>query len=159
MPNARKLIRPAAEQEHGRRLGNRRDLLPRVLGLDGVELTVEGWVVRLGVRTEPFSKAFLPRGGELVDECVGTVMERDCLHNESEFAGQSREKQTVVMLLPDLEGTKARRRTLVTLTPFLGRDFTFLVTRACRATEMFGAIEQKQVELRIRRQVASTVWC
>jgi hypothetical protein len=91
--------------------------------------------VILDVQTDPFSKAFKP-GSE---EFIGSVMERNFLHNNTLPSGtcgclvvqrvtyklseDSPEKQRVFLLVLDWTGPVARRKTLVKLTPFLGGDF------------------------------------
>ncbi|KAH8799779.1 heterokaryon incompatibility protein-domain-containing protein [Xylogone sp. PMI_703] len=113
----------------------RTDLMVRLIAVDGKKIVIEGWVVELEIRTEPFSEAF--KLGS--DEVIGSVMERNFLHNNTLQSGNysclvvqrtayritrdSREKQNVFLLLLDWNGQVATRKSIVTVTPFRGMDF------------------------------------
>ena len=55
------------------------DLEVRSISHLGDRLTVEGWVVDLDVRTEPFSEVYIPAH----EDSISTVMERNFLHNNT----------------------------------------------------------------------------
>ena len=64
------------------------DLVPRFVGLNGKELTLEGWLVEMDVVTEPFSEAVIRKKGsedgkkeEEEVEVLGIVKERNFTHN------------------------------------------------------------------------------
>jgi hypothetical protein len=112
------------------------DLTVEFVSCEGNELVLNGWTVTLDIRTEPFSMAFNPETGEE----VGSIKERNFLSNNTVPSGtysclvaqrvktrmgQDRERQRVFLLLLDwvVTGRVAKRKTLLTLTPFLGGDF------------------------------------
>jgi hypothetical protein len=113
----------------------RTDLTVQFVSVNGKEIVVESWMVTLDVRTKPFSEAF--KSGS--EEFIGSVMERNFMHNNTlasstynflvvqrvtyKISEDSREKQRVFLLMLDWTGQVARRKTLVTLTLFLGGDF------------------------------------
>ncbi|KAI0438496.1 heterokaryon incompatibility protein-domain-containing protein [Xylaria telfairii] len=110
----------------------REDLTVQFLAANENEITVEGFVVELDIRTEPFSEAF-PVGGQ---EVIGSVRENNFLHNNTlpsgtydcliihrityQIAEDTPEKERVFLLLIDWQGKVAKRRTLGTLTTFPG---------------------------------------
>lgn len=110
------------------------DLEVMIKGLEGKELTVEGWIVNLDIRTDPFSELFV--SGE--DNSIATVKEGrwethdtlvsgqyDCLviqrHERNPTRDPRRQKAFLVLL--DWIGEVAQRRTFITLTFFAGFDF------------------------------------
>ncbi|KAF2655382.1 HET-domain-containing protein [Lophiostoma macrostomum CBS 122681] len=111
------------------------DLDCHVKGCNGNEITVEGWVADLDIRTEPFSEIFVP-GRE---DSIGTVKERNLLHPNSLPTGhysclvvhrQSEKdssrhppRQKVFLVVLEWNGKIASRRTVITVTLFSGHDF------------------------------------
>jgi len=112
-----------------------RDLTVRYVGLDGKKLTVEGWIVDLDIRTEPFSEVMVPG----TDELMGMVVERNFSHPMTLPSGtysclvvdrvkyrivkDGKVFQKVFMLVLEWAGEVARRRTVITLTTVGGGDF------------------------------------
>lgn len=129
--------------EKRRRIG---DMTVRFVAVEGKMLTVEGWVVKLNVRTEPFSEVVVGEGeGEKV---IGGIMERNFLHNNTlktgvyeclvvervrgEMLGPGRERVRLFMVvlhrpesgrLHDGGDGVVERKTMITLTLFAGGDF------------------------------------
>ena len=112
------------------------DLLPRVENLNGKELTLEGWLVTLDIRTEPFSEVIVPGS----DIAIGCITERNFKHNNTLGTGKYKclvvarvkknalknglDNQQVFLLI--LNGTKAvQRQTVVTFSRLAleGKDF------------------------------------
>lgn len=114
----------------------REDLTVQFLAARGNEITIEGYVVELNIRTEPFSEAF-DVGGH---EAIGSVRETNFLHNNTlpsgiynclviqrvtyQIAEDTPEKEQVFLLFLDWQGKVAERKTLGTLTTFPGRTVT-----------------------------------
>ncbi len=112
-----------------------RDMTVKYLGVDGRKLDVEGWVVELHVRTDPFSEALAPG----TEDMLGYVTERNHFHPNTLPTGvytclvverivyQAWEggptKQRVFMVVLEREGEVAVRRTVITLTTPSGGEF------------------------------------
>ncbi|KAF2735816.1 HET-domain-containing protein [Polyplosphaeria fusca] len=110
------------------------DLGLRVTASSENEITVEGWLAVLDIRTAPFSEIFVP-GRE---ESIGTVMERNFLHNNTLPTGlysclvlhrrieknstRVPPRQKVFMIVLEWTGQAAQRQTMITMTPFAGHD-------------------------------------
>ncbi|KAJ3547000.1 hypothetical protein NM208_g1725 [Fusarium decemcellulare] len=115
------------------------DLVPRMISINGPEVTLEGWVVTLDIRTEPFSEVIVPGS----NTAIGCVTERNFKHNNTLPSGKYRclvaarvkkevlrnglENQQVFMVV--LRGEEAaeveERQTAVTLSRVAveGKDF------------------------------------
>jgi hypothetical protein len=106
------------------------------LGSHEDEIEVEGWLVVLDVRTEPFSEIFIP--GQ--DDSIGTVKEGLSIHNNTLKTGRYTclviqklyemmrgchewRKETVFMLALERTNQQTRRQTVLTVTMFSGQDF------------------------------------
>ncbi|KAH7393000.1 heterokaryon incompatibility protein-domain-containing protein [Pyrenochaeta sp. MPI-SDFR-AT-0127] len=112
------------------------DLDLRVVSLDGNELTVEGWVANLDIRTEPFSEVFIAEQ----EDSIASVMEGRSLHNNTLPTGRydclvvqrqcdrtsSRNppRQKTFLIVLEWLGKAAQRRTMITVTSFAGCEFT-----------------------------------
>ncbi|KAE8395072.1 heterokaryon incompatibility protein-domain-containing protein [Aspergillus alliaceus] len=100
------------------------------------EIEIEGWLVDLDVRTEPFSEIFIP--GQ--DDSIGTVKEGLSIHNNTLKTGQYTclviqrlyekmrgphewRKETVFMLALERINQQTRRHTVLTVTMFSGQGF------------------------------------
>ncbi|KAK1828731.1 heterokaryon incompatibility protein-domain-containing protein [Podospora conica] len=134
---------PAGDGEEGETGVVGRDMAVEVVGVEGKELVVEGWVVEGGlvVRTEPFSEVVVP-GGE--GEVMGLVTERNFLHPNTLGTGRYEvlvvervktrvreggpvvEKVFMVVLDGDGVGRPAERRTTITLKTEAGYGFECL---------------------------------
>lgn len=68
---------------HPDRLDVGSDMIPRYLGLVGNVLDLEGFLVQIDIRTEPFSEAYLPG----IEKLLGMVRERNFLHNNTIASG------------------------------------------------------------------------
>lgn len=114
-----------------------RDMTVEYVGINGKELTVEGWVATLDIRTEPFSEVMVPG----TDELMGMVEERDfnnpvtlptgrypCLVEERHKLTRRKDKpfQRLVMIVLDRTGQLAERRTIIRLTTPTKGDFMCL---------------------------------
>lgn len=62
------------------------DLVPRMIKINDKEVTLEGWLVTLDIRTEPFSELVVPGS----DTAVGCVTERNFEHNNTIPSGRHR---------------------------------------------------------------------
>ncbi|KAL2205658.1 HET-domain-containing protein [Sarocladium strictum] len=114
------------------------DMQPDFVSCRGRKLVVKAWLVTLKVITEPFSEAFLPGS----TEAYGSIAERNFLHNNTIPTGEhtclvvqrSRfrkaedrpERQRIFLIMLDIDGEEATRRTMVTLTPWESSDFMLL---------------------------------
>jgi hypothetical protein len=99
------------------------------------EIVVEGWVVDLDIRTEPFSEVIIP--GQ--DDSIGTVKEGQSRHNNTlktgrytcliiqriceTIRGRGSRKETVFMLALEQINQQTRRQTMLTVTLFPKQDF------------------------------------
>ncbi|KAK1756643.1 heterokaryon incompatibility protein-domain-containing protein [Echria macrotheca] len=111
------------------------DMEVRFESIDGKEITVEGWVVDLDIKTEPFSEVLDPETGET----MGRVVERNFLHATTLPTGRysclviSRLKyritsdgpqyQKVFMVVLQWKGDVAERKTTITLTAVAKGEF------------------------------------
>ena len=110
------------------------DLEVRIMKCEGNELTVEGWVVNLDIRTDPFSELFVPDQ----EESIATVKEGrwehhntfatghyDCLVVQRQERNPTRnpQRQRVFLIVLDSVAELAQRQTLITLNFFAGYDF------------------------------------
>jgi hypothetical protein len=110
------------------------DLELEVMGLEGFELMVEGWVVNLDIKTEPYSELFIP--GQ--EDSVATVKKGrwemhdtlrsgryNCLvvqrHERNPTRNPRRQKAFLTVL--NWVGDVAERRNFITLNFFAGFDF------------------------------------
>ncbi|QDS76083.1 hypothetical protein FKW77_006097 [Venturia effusa] len=116
------------------------DMVPTYIGIDDQVLILDAYVVKLSVRTEPFSEAFVPG----TDILLGPIKEGNFLHSNTlptkteEFLIVERNRYRVVpegsfredvyMLLLDWKGNFALRRTKVRL--YLGSDTDFSLAGA-----------------------------
>ncbi|KAI0482774.1 HET-domain-containing protein [Xylariaceae sp. FL0804] len=105
----------------------------QLVHVEGQELTLQGWVVALDVRTDPFSEAFVV--GEDA-EPIGALTERNFLHNNTLPSGEyscliiqrvtyqigegGPERERAFLLALEWQGQIARRKTLMTLNAFPG---------------------------------------
>jgi hypothetical protein len=126
-------------QERGR-YESSTDLTARFVQIEEQVLTLDAYVVKLEVRTEPFSDAFVPGTKEL----LGPIKEGNFLHSNTlpskteDFLIVERNRYRVVpggkfredvyMLLLGWEGAFAVRRTKVRL--YLGSDVDFKLANA-----------------------------
>ncbi|KAI1178910.1 heterokaryon incompatibility protein-domain-containing protein [Nemania sp. FL0916] len=110
--------------------GPKEDLTVRFLAVEEREISVEGFVVELDIRTEPFSEAFQVGG----HEAIGSVRENNFLHNNTlpsgiyncliiqrityRIAEDRPEKEQVILLFIEWQGTAFKRMTLGTLNTF-----------------------------------------
>lgn len=62
------------------------DLIPRMIAIEDKEVTIEGWLVTLDIRTEPFSEVIIPGS----DASIGCVTERNFKHNNTLPSGKYR---------------------------------------------------------------------
>jgi hypothetical protein len=62
------------------------DLIPRMVSIDDKIVTLEGWIVTLDIRTEPFSEVVIPG----TDQAIGCVTERNFKHNMTLLTGRYR---------------------------------------------------------------------
>lgn len=115
-----------------------RDMSIQYVGVDGKRLAMDGWVLDLDIRAEPFSEVYKPG----TDDLLGMVVERNFLHPTTLCSGVypclvvERLKyrlaedgpffQKVFMLVLDWVGDVAERRTIITLTTLGGGDFECL---------------------------------
>lgn len=113
----------------------RTDLIVQLKGIQDRTLTLYGAVVKLDIRTEPFSEAYVS-GTDLL---MGIVRERNFRHNNTlppgtydllvierltfQYDQTARTRQYVYMLLLDWDGDVATRRTKVRL--FIEPDVDF----------------------------------
>lgn len=114
------------------------DMQPEFISCQGNRLVVNAWVVKLQVVTDPFSEALLPG----TTEAYGSIAERNFLHNNTIPTGvyvslvvqRSRfrkaedrpQRQRIYLIMLDVDGEEATRRTMVTLTPWDSSDFMML---------------------------------
>lgn len=112
------------------------DLEVHIVSLNDKELTVEGWVADLDIRTDPFSEVFVPE----YEDSVASVMEGNSVHNNTIPTGhytclvvqrqceknssRNPPRQKAFLVVLELDGDVAQRRTLVTVTLFARYDFT-----------------------------------
>jgi hypothetical protein len=112
------------------------DLEVRIVSLDEKELTVEGWVAELDIRTDPFSEVFVPER----EDSVASVMEGNSLHNNTIPTGRysclvvqrqceknsnrNPPRQKAFLIVLEWHGDVAQRRTLITVTLFAKCDFS-----------------------------------
>ncbi|KAJ5511286.1 Heterokaryon incompatibility [Penicillium expansum] len=111
------------------------DLGSQFLASEGNEISVEGWVVYLDIRTDPLSELFVP--GQR--DSVGTVKEGHSFHNNTLNTGiytclviqrlaeptwglDSR-REIVFLLALQQTGSKIQRRTQLTVTLFRSQSF------------------------------------
>lgn len=66
--------------------GSESDLILRMVGIQDKEVTLEGWVVELEIRTEPFSELIVPGS----DTAVGCMTKRNFKHNNTISSGRYR---------------------------------------------------------------------
>ena len=115
------------------------DLVPRMIGINGREVTLEGWVATLDIRTEPFSELVVPGS----DTAVGCITERNFKHNNTIRSGRYRclvaarvkketlrnglqNQQVFLVILHGDEGPKVyERQTVITVSRLAveGKDF------------------------------------
>ena len=114
------------------------DFVPRVQSLQGKELTLQGWVVTLEIRTEPFSEVIIPGSSET----IGCVREGNSKHNNTLPSGTYRclvaarvkqgiapktglMNQQIFMIVLKGTGKVVERQTIITLSRIAieGRDF------------------------------------
>jgi hypothetical protein len=115
------------------------DLVPRMIGINGKEVTLEGWVVTLDIRTDPFSELVVPGS----DTAVGCVTERNFKHNNTIPSGRYRclvaarvnketlrnglqNQQVFLVILRGEEGSAVyERQTVITVSRLAveGKDF------------------------------------
>lgn len=112
------------------------DLELSIISVSNSELSIEGWVVDLHIRTEPFSEVFVSEQ----KDSIASVKEGRSLHNNTIRTGHHRfvviqrqcgrdlgrvtPRQKVFLLVLDmLDDGLAQRRTLITVTLFTGCDF------------------------------------
>lgn len=104
----------------------------RFVGIDDQVLTLEAYIVKLEIRTDPFSDAYVPG----TEDLLGPVRERNFLHNNTlpsktddfliveriryRVAPDRPFREDLYLLLLDWDGHVAQRRTKVRL--FLGPD-------------------------------------
>lgn len=112
-----------------------RDMGVGFLSIRGKEVSVEGWLVDLDIRTEPFSEVLDPTTGEI----MGMVVERNFLHPNTLTSGRysclivERVKyrirddgpqfQKVFMVVLEWLGDVAERKTTITLTTVARGEF------------------------------------
>ncbi|KAH7270962.1 heterokaryon incompatibility protein-domain-containing protein [Fusarium solani] len=115
------------------------DLVPRMIGINGKEVTLEGWVVTLDIRTDPFSELVVPGS----DTAVGCITERNFKHNNTIPSGRYRclvaarvnketlrnglqNQQVFLVILRGEEGSAVyERQTVITVSRLAveGKDF------------------------------------
>lgn len=111
------------------------DLELRIVSSYENTLVVEGWVVDLEIRTEPFSEVFIPEH----EDSIGAVMEGNSLHNNTLSTGhysclvvqrqceknsdRKPPRQKVFLVVLGWMGHVAERWTMITMTAFAGHDF------------------------------------
>lgn len=117
--------------------GPKFDLMPQVKILKGKELTIEGWVADLDIRTEPLSEVVVPG----TKKTVGCVKEKNAQHNNTLPSGKykclvvarvkqgilrnGRKNQRVFMITLKGAGRVFERQTVITLDRLAaeGKDF------------------------------------
>ncbi|KAI1357501.1 heterokaryon incompatibility protein-domain-containing protein [Xylaria arbuscula] len=110
----------------------REDLMVLLLGVNGAEITVECFVVKLDIRTNQFIVVFGAGGREAIGSVIATdhltkttlpsgiydcVIVQRLLYQKAENIP---EKEQVCLLFPDWQGTVAKRKTLGILSNFEG---------------------------------------
>ncbi|KAB5578138.1 hypothetical protein GE09DRAFT_1280566 [Coniochaeta sp. 2T2.1] len=145
------------------RLSVQTDLTVELVSANDKEIVLSGWFVTLDIRTAPFSEAFNPRTNEL----IGFVVERNFRTNTTIPSGvysclvvqrvtRSRDgklpgKQHAFLLVLDwvTRGTVARRKTLLTVMPFIkdgslcGRNLRGGLSRSGSSWQFDEEIENK----------------
>lgn len=110
------------------------DTMVKMVSIDDHKLTVKGPVVTLHILTEPFSDVLSSR----TRECIGTLTERNFLHNNTiptgEYSGLIVSRATIRRKADDVKTQKvyvvvlewlggvAQRRTMVTVNLFRDQD-------------------------------------
>lgn len=111
------------------------DLEVHFLASHGDEIEIEGWLLDLDVRTQPFSEIFVP--GK--DDSIGTVKEGESIHNNTletgrytclviqrlceKILGRESQRETVFMLVLEQTNQQTRRQTILSVTLFPRQDF------------------------------------
>ncbi|RSL50375.1 hypothetical protein CEP54_011938 [Fusarium duplospermum] len=98
------------------------DLVPRMIEINGKKVTLEGWVVTLDIRTEPFSELVVPGS----DTAVGCITERNFKHNNTIPSGRLQNQQVFLVVLCQEEGSAVyERQTVLTVSRLAmeGKDF------------------------------------
>lgn len=110
------------------------DLEVDIIACEGSDLTVEGWIVRLDIRTDRFSELFVPG----MEDPIATVKEGrwehhntlptghyDCLviQRQDRNHGCNPCRQKAFLIVLDWLAEQAQRRSFITLNFFAGFDF------------------------------------
>lgn len=127
------------------------DLTVKQLGLDGKKLLVEGWVVNLRVRTEPFSEVVVSdttaQNGNPEETVIGSIKERNFLHNNTLPTGEYEclvvERVRVKRLNPNT-GRESVKVFLLVLDPCAGSESQGVPAGTATAEASDGLLRQRR---------------